>query len=68
MGHHPYGKTAIREADGIRALGEVLTLARWNHEAQKQSSAALMALSVEKESKVPVIKFAGESLVRLLKV
>ena len=68
VGHHPYGKTAVREADGIRALGEMLSLGQWNHELQKQASAALMTVSVEKESKVPVVKFAGESLVKLLKV
>ena len=68
VGHHAYGKTAVREADGIRALGEVLALGRWSHAVQKRASAALMAVSVEKESKLPMVKHAGESLVRLLKV
>ena len=68
VGHHAYGKTAIREADGIRALGELLAFGQWTPKVQRQATAALMAVSVEKESKLPVVKHAGIDLVKLLKV
>ncbi|GAX81056.1 hypothetical protein CEUSTIGMA_g8491.t1 [Chlamydomonas eustigma] len=67
VSHHPYGKTAVREADGVRALGSLLGLARFNLAVQKKTTAALMAVSVEKEAKQQVVLFAGQHLVRLLK-
>ena len=52
----------------MRALGELLALARWSPSVQKQVSAALMAVSVEKEAKVLVVQHAGRSLVDMLRV
>lgn len=67
VAHHPDGKTAVREADGIRALGQVLETARWHRPTVVRASAALMAVSIEKDSKVPIVLHAGKPLVRLLK-
>ncbi len=89
--HLSFGKTAVREADGIRALGAVLTLARFNipvqvcghplmkaffrhatfvaktpSPAQRKTTAALAGVSVEKESKMPLVLHAGSALVKLL--
>lgn len=67
MAHHPYGKTAIREANGVRALGAVLEIAQWHRDTLRQASAALMSVSIEKESKVQIVQLAARPLVRLLK-
>ncbi len=62
------GKTAVRNADGIRALGTVLEECQWHRGTIVKASAAMMSISVEKESKVPVMLYSGKALVRLLKV
>ncbi len=49
-------------------LGVMLTFLAYQPGALRKATAALMALSVEKESKVPVILHAGRQLVHLLQV
>lgn len=58
----------MRNADGIRALGTILEECQWHRGTIVKASAAMMAISVEKESKVPVMLYGGKALVRLLKV
>mmetsp|Transcript_30967 Transcript_30967/g.68609 ORF Transcript_30967/g.68609 Transcript_30967/m.68609 type:complete len:382 (+) Transcript_30967:207-1352(+) len=65
--HHPYGKTAVREADGVKALGTLLTSAAFHPSTVKRTTSALMAISIEKESKVLVVVFGGTALIKLLK-
>lgn len=65
--HHPYGKTAARESDAIRAIAELMRLGLYHPLTVRKCSSALMGVSIEKESKVPVMEYAGETLVKLLK-
>ncbi|MEW5319704.1 MAG: hypothetical protein WDW38_010842 [Sanguina aurantia] len=65
IAHHPYGKTSAREADAIKILGQLMVL---NHRpALKHASAALLAISVEQESKLPTVMHAGVHLMKLLR-
>eukprot|EP00798_Chlamydomonas_sp_ICE-L_P019287 gene19287-25931_t len=65
--HHRYGKTAAREADAIRAIGALTSLGKFHPLTVSKCSSALMGVSIEKESKVPVMQQAGAILNQLLK-
>lgn len=65
--HHPEGRKAVREQRGIQALAGVLVAGQFCRGPLKTATSALMAASIEKESKVLVMSHAGEHLVRLLK-
>lgn len=65
--HYPEGRKAVREAGGVEVVASVLEIAQFFRPAQLAATAALMALSVERESKIPVMKTCGAMLVRLLK-
>lgn len=55
--HHPYGKTAAREAEAYKGLAKLLPL---QHRATvKAALKALMGMAVEKESKKEVMHYAG---------
>ncbi|KAG1668019.1 hypothetical protein FOA52_006552 [Chlamydomonas sp. UWO 241] len=67
IAHQKYGKTAVREAGAIPVLAQLLEVAQWHAATVKKATAALMATSVEKDSKLPIVESAGAALVRLLK-
>jgi len=66
IAHHAAGKTALREAGAIKQLGIMLVHCGFHPGCVLASSSALMGLSVEKESKVHIMLYAGQSLVKLM--
>ncbi|GFH14849.1 uncharacterized protein HaLaN_10975 [Haematococcus lacustris] len=67
LAHHPAGKTALRETRAIEMLATMLSHCMAHRGAMLKATSALLGVSVEKESKVPVMLFAGVQLVRLVK-
>lgn len=65
LSHHAMGKTAIREADGIRVLCKMLGLGQ--PETTKRALSALMGITIEKESKRPTAEAGVGPLARLVR-
>mmetsp|Transcript_34988 Transcript_34988/g.62909 ORF Transcript_34988/g.62909 Transcript_34988/m.62909 type:complete len:389 (-) Transcript_34988:967-2133(-) len=63
--HHPYGKTQVREAEPFEVIKMMLTLQ--HRGVVRNTVAALMGMSIEKESKEPIMLYCGLMLVALLK-
>eukprot|EP00877_Chromochloris_zofingiensis_P005522 jgi/Chrzof1/14971/Cz09g22200.t1 len=63
--HHADGKAQVREAEGIPALSKLLSVP--DEYVVQQATSALMAISVEKESKLLVMNHAGAILIPLIK-
>lgn len=65
--HFPQGRKVMREAGGVEAICSILHVAQFSRAALVASTSALMAVSVEEESKLPLMKSGGVRLVELLR-
>ena len=65
--HLPDGRRVVREAGGVDALSTILHVAQFSRPTLVASTSALMALSVEEPSKLPIMKNGGARLISLLK-
>lgn len=64
--HHPEGKTAVRLAEGISTLSELVRV-KGHPAVVKKASSALMGITIEVESKLSSMKLCCNVLVMLLK-
>ncbi|KAF5842125.1 hypothetical protein DUNSADRAFT_9084 [Dunaliella salina] len=67
IAHHPLGKLAVMEAEGIPVLGKMLPLCSYHPSALLKTTSTLMGCSVEKECKLDIMRYAGFELIQLLR-
>jgi hypothetical protein len=65
--HFPQGRKVVREAGGVEAISTILHVAQFSRAPLVAATTALMAVSVEEESKLPLMKSGGVRLVALLR-